>query len=40
MNRPTALQKAAALWSVPSTIPADLPNPEGISRTFPRGFLK
>jgi hypothetical protein len=40
MNRPTALQKAAALWSVPSTIAADTPDPEGISRTFPRGFLK
>jgi hypothetical protein len=29
---PTRLEREAALWSVPSTIPADVPDPEGISR--------
>jgi hypothetical protein len=37
---PTRLQREAALWSVPSTIAPDPVDPEGISRTFPREFLK
>jgi hypothetical protein len=37
---PSRLQQESMHWSVPSTIPADVSDPEGISRSFPRGFLK
>ena len=38
-SQPSRLAQEVMHWSVPSTIPADVPDPEGISRTFPRGYF-